>query len=286
MLEEHHTKCNLCPRKCGVNRKENKQGVCRAERDVKIASFNLHYGEEPPISGINGSGTIFFSGCTLGCVFCQNFPISQLFHGTYYNIEELANILLYLQKKKAHNINLVSPTPYLYHFVKALEIAKAKGFNLPIVYNTSGYERVEIIRKLNGIVDVYLPDFKYSNNEIARRYSGVRDYVENALKSIIEMFKQVGKLKLDKNGIARKGLIIRHLILPDNTENSIRILNILKENNLNQAYLSLMSQYFPAHKASNFKEISRKINFQEYNIVKEHALNLGFNKGWFQDIYS
>lgn len=284
MLEENYTKCNLCPRKCGVNRKENKKGVCKAERDVKIASYNLHFGEEPPISGTKGSGTIFFSGCTMRCVFCQNFPISHLYNGKYYSIEELSNILLYLQKRGAHNINLVSPTPYLYHFVKAFEIAKKKGFSLPIVYNTSGYERVDIIRELRGIIDIYLPDFKYSSNEIAKKYSGVKDYVQNALSSIYEMYKQVGILETDKRGIAKKGIIIRHLILPNNVKNSIEVLNILKDKGLNNVHISLMSQFFPAHLSSKFKEISRKLNIKEYEAVKEHALNLGFTKGWFQDI--
>ena len=176
--------CRLCPRQCGADRQNNHPGVCRAVRDVKIASHNLHFGEEPPISGSRGSGTVFFSGCTLNCIFCQNYPLSQLFHGEFYALEQLAGIFLDLQKRGAHNINLVSPTPYLSHVVAALEIASRQGLNIPLVYNTSGYERADVIAQLEGIVDIYLPDLKYGpgadSRQLGLTLSGVNDYFENA----------------------------------------------------------------------------------------------------------
>lgn len=283
LLKDLFHPCRLCPRQCGARREENKQGVCQAGREVKIASYNLHFGEEPPISGFRGSGTIFFSGCTMKCIFCQNYPISQFFNGDFYRVEELCHMMLYLQKKGAHNINLVSPTPYLYHFVRALSLASGKGLQIPIVYNTSGYEREETIQILSGIVDIYMPDFKYYNNQLAFDFSGIKNYVENALGSILKMFYQTGALKCDLLGIGLSGLLIRHLILPDQVKNSTGALDILAKNRLNQCYLSLMSQYFPAYNASD-SVLNRRITAKEYRIVKHHARSLGFSRGWFQDI--
>ncbi len=279
--------CSLCPRECGAERSENKKGVCKALADVKIASYNLHFGEEPPISGIKGSGTVFFSGCTLKCVFCQNYPISHLCNGEFYSIDELANIFLYLQKKGAHNINLVSPTPYLYHFVKALYIAYKKGLRIPIVYNTSGYEKKEIVKKLKGLVDIYMPDFKYFSNKLSLKYSGVNNYFENAFNSIKEMFEQMQELEIDKYGVAIKGVLIRHLILPGNIEDSKKVLKTISDSSFKKSYLSLLSQYFPAYKAASvidYSNINRRITIDEYNEVKEYAVSLGFSQGWFQDV--
>ncbi len=279
--------CSLCPRECEAERSKGKIGVCKASKDVKIASFNLHFGEEPPISGIKGSGTLFFSGCTLKCVFCQNYPISHLCNGEFYSIDELANIFLYLQKKGAHNINLVSPTPYLYHFVKALYISFKKGLKIPIVYNTSGYEKKEIVSKLRGIVDIYMPDFKYFSNKLSLKYSGVNNYFENAFNSIKEMFEQREELEVDKYEVAIKGVLIRHLILPGSIEDSKKVLKTISDSSFKKSYLSLLSQYFPAYKAASvraYSNINRRIAIDEYNEVKEYAVSLGFSQGWFQDV--
>lgn len=282
-FRESHGPCQLCPRRCGADRGNDKPGICQAAQKVKIASFNLHFGEEPPISGYQGSGTIFFSGCTLKCCFCQNYPISQFFNGEYYDISQLADIMLRLQRKGAQNINLVSPTPYLYHFVEVLYAASKRGLNIPIVYNTSGYERINIIENLKGLIDIYMPDFKYYDNKIALQFSGVENYVENARDSISEMFSQVGELVLDGQGRGTRGLLIRHLILPGQVQDSKDVLKTIAEDGLNNSYLSLMSQYFPAYQAAD-TVINRRIIAEEYREVKQYALELGFAKGWFQDV--
>lgn len=282
-FRKSHSPCQLCPRRCGADRGNDKPGICQAAQKVKIASFSLHFGEEPPISGYQGSGTIFFSGCTLKCCFCQNYPISQFFNGEYYDICQLADIMLHLQKRGAQNINLVSPTPYLYHFVEALYVASKRGLNIPIVYNTSGYERIDIIQYLKDLVDIYMPDFKYDDNKIALQFSGVKNYVENARDSIGEMFNQVGELVLDSEGRGIRGLLIRHLILPGQVQDSKGVLKTIAEDGLNNSYLSLMSQYFPAYQATD-TVINQRITAEEYHEVKQYALELGFAKGWFQDI--
>lgn len=280
--------CRLCPRQCGAERQSHRHGLCRAGRDVKIASHNLHFGEEPPISGARGSGTVFFSGCTLNCLFCQNYPISQLFHGELYSREHLAGIFLGLQKRGAHNINLVSPTPYLLHIISALEIASAKGLHLPLVYNTSGYERAEVVAGLSGIVDIFLPDLKYGPSQDSRqlglKLSGVEDYFANAVAAIAEMFRQVGQLRLDGAGIAVRGTIIRHLIIPGQVENSIEVLRAIAAGSFKDAWLSLMSQYFPAHRAPDCPPFDRRLRADEYALVRDEALKLGLENGWFQDL--
>ncbi len=276
--------CRLCPRECGAERAKDRKGICMAGEKLRIAANNLHFGEEPPISGIRGSGTVFFSGCTLKCIFCQNFPISQLNNGEEYSVDELAEILIKLQERGAHNINLVSPTPYLYHFVSALRIAAGKGLNIPVVFNSGGYERVEIIKELEGIIDVYMPDFKYSDQEISKKYSGIQDYPDIAFLAISEMYRQVGSLITNEEDIAVKGLIIRHLILPDETENSIKVLKSIGGSIFSNSYLSLMSQFFPAYKASNNRNLKRRITSEEYEKVKSAAIREKVLNGWFQDI--
>lgn len=283
-LKDRYSPCRLCPRECGAERANNKPGICGALKEVKVASFNLHQGEEPPVTGTEGSGTIFFSGCTLKCIFCQNYPISHLFNGEFYSVEQLADMMLGLQERKAHNINLVTGTPYLYHFVEALYIARQKGLTIPIVYNSSGYEHLEVISALEGVIDVYLPDLKYANEDVAFCYTGVRDYLEYAFPALREMFRQVGDLQTDGDGIAVKGMILRHLILPGHTANSKRVLKIIAESSFKDCHLSLMSQYFPAYKAVEHNEINRQLTYEEYEEVKEYALSLGFSKGWFQDM--
>ncbi len=294
-FRENYNPCNLCPRRCGALRQQNESGACRvavepncnvpggAEQVVKIASCNLHFGEEPPISGEKGSGTIFFSGCTMQCIFCQNYPISHLHHGKYYSIEELSKVFLYLQERGAHNINFVSPTPYLYHIVRALWLSRQQGLTIPIVYNTSGYERPEIIRALEKIIQVYLPDFKYDDDRLAREFSRVTDYTQFAQPAIEEMFRQVGDCVTDAEGIATRGLIIRHLLLPGHVENSKKVLQRIASSSFKGVHLSLMSQYFPAHRAAQHPIINRQVTLEEYAEVEEYALELGFENGWFQD---
>jgi putative pyruvate formate lyase activating enzyme len=280
--------CRLCPRQCGVERARGRTGVCHGGRDVRVAAHNLHFGEEPPISGQRGSGTVFFSGCTLACIFCQNYPISQLAHGETFSIEQLAGIFLALQKRGAHNINLVSPTPYLRHVVGALEIASARGLDIPFVYNASGYERVEVIEQLEGIVDIYLPDLKYGPGESSRRLglalSGVRDYSEHAMPALREMFRQTGPLRLDQEGIAVRGMVIRHLIIPGHTENSLAVLRAIAASPFRNAWLSLMSQYFPAHLALQRPPFDRCLRPEEWRQVRDEAVRLGLEDGWFQEM--
>jgi putative pyruvate formate lyase activating enzyme len=282
-FKTNYSPCCLCPRQCRADRENNKAGVCGALKDVKVASYNIHTGEEPPVSGTSGSGTVFFSGCTLKCVFCQNYPISHLLNGQFYSIQELADIFLNLQERGVHNINLVTATPYLYHFVHALYLAQKKGLTIPIVYNTSGYERLEIVKGLNQLVDVYMPDLKYVDSEMSRKYTGVDNYFEYAYPAVTEMFNQVGLLQVDEKGIAAKGFILRHLILPGHIENSKKVLEIIGETPFRDCHLSLMSQYFPAHKAPEHPGINRRLSLEEYWDVEEYALQLHFSNGWFQD---
>jgi putative pyruvate formate lyase activating enzyme len=280
--------CGLCPRQCGAERESDQPGACQARRDAKIASQNLHHGEEPPISGIRGSGTVFFSGCPLSCIFCQNYPLSQLFHGEWVSVSRLAAIFSSLQERGAHNINLVSPTPYLHHIVRALEIAREKGLAIPLVYNSSGYERAEVIAQLEGIIDIYLPDFKYGSSEDSRKLavqiSAVDDYHENAFAAVREMVRQTGPLSLDDEGVAVRGTIIRHLIIPGRTANSLDVLRTLAAPDFRDAHLSLMSQYFPAHRAAHCPPFDRRLRPDEYGQVRDEALNLGLENGWFQDL--
>jgi putative pyruvate formate lyase activating enzyme len=287
-FQARYNPCRLCPRQCAAEREIDQPGVCQALKGIKIASHNLHYGEEPPLSGSRGSGTVFFSGCTLKCLFCQNYPISQLFHGKFYSISQLAAIFLTLQKRGAHNINLVSPTPYLFHVVAALQIASNQGLNIPLVYNTSGYERTEVLAQLRGIVDIYLPDLKYGPSEdsqkLGLKVSGIDNYFVNAFTAIAEMFSQTGPLRLDEDEIAVRGTVIRHLIIPGETRNSIEVLQAIATSPFRSAWLSLMSQYFPAYRASGCPPFDRRLRPDEYHLVRDEALKLGLENGWFQDM--
>ncbi|RKX69625.1 radical SAM protein [candidate division TA06 bacterium] len=275
--------CNICPWKCGVNRIKGEKGICEASgENVKIASFNLHHGEEPPISGMKGSGTIFFSGCNMKCVYCQNYPISQFKYGKENTIEELSDIMLDLKNKNAHNINLVTCNHYIPQILKALKIAKERNLNIPIVYNSSGFDSLETIKLIKDYIDIYLVDMRYSDNEYALKYSKVYNYVEINRKAVIEMFYQKGNLITNDYGIAQKGIIIRLLILPNNISGTIETLNFIKENIGNEVYVSVMDQYFPTYKAKEIDELNRRINKQEYNQVIDTVNNLGFNNGWIQ----
>lgn len=275
--------CDLCPNNCHVDR-NNETGICKSGIDPIISSFNPHHGEEPPISGIYGSGTVFFTNCTLRCDFCQNYPISQMGNGRKISINELADIFLYLQSKKCHNINLVTPTHFVPQFLKALKLSVSKGFHLPIVYNSSGYDSLKILKLLDGVIDIYLPDMKYGCNENAYKYSHVKNYFYYNKIAIKEMFSQGGPLKTDPSGVAIKGLIIRHLVLPYNIAESKKILDFLKKEVSDKMTLGIMAQYFPAHKAVHDKKLKFKITPFEYREVVDYAISLGFENILAQEI--
>jgi putative pyruvate formate lyase activating enzyme len=276
--------CRVCPRECGVNRlKNDKLGFCRSGLNPMVSSASPHHGEEPPLSGSKGSGTIFFANCNLRCVYCQNYPISQMGHGAELTPAELACRMLWLQEQGCHNLNLVTPTHFMPQLLKALGLAKERGFHLPIVYNTSGYESVETLELLDGIVDIYLPDMRYADDAVALKYSLAPQYPEINRAAVREMFRQVGNLALDEHGIAKRGLIIRHLVLPGGVSGTEKIMKFLAEEISKDFYISLMSQYFPAYKAHEIKELSRRITAEEYEeacgIMEKYELE----NGWIQN---
>ncbi|MBU4349088.1 radical SAM protein [bacterium] len=274
--------CEVCPRKCGVNRLEGERGFCRSSEEVIVSSYNAHFGEEPPLVGNFGSGTIFFTNCNLKCVYCQNYPISQLRNGNKVNLSELAKIMLALQKRKCHNINLVTPTHFVPQILKSLKLAVKMGLHIPIVYNTSGYEEVKTLKLLAGIVDIYLPDARYADNEIALKYSSAPGYFEIMKKALKEMHQQVGDLALDKTGIAHSGLIVRHLVLPEGLSGTKKIMHFIAREISPHTYISLMAQYFPAYQAGQFPPLYRKINKEEYRKASQAFKEEGLENGWFQ----
>ncbi len=268
--------CCLCPRKCKVNRIAGKKGFCGADNRLIIASYHQHFGEEKPLVGKYGSGTIFFSNCSLKCVFCQNWDISHAGSGINKSIEELSEMMMDLQSAGCHNINLVTPTHYLPHILFALDLAIKKGFNRPIVYNTSGYELTEIIKYLDGIVDIYLPDFKYFDDRYAIKFSSnAKEYSIYAKNAILEMHRQIGVAITPDDGIMKKGLMIRHLVMPDNISGSKKIIKWISENLPKNTYINIMSQYYPYYKAKEYPEISREINPDEYYEVVDFAKKCG-----------
>lgn len=273
--------CNFCPRQCNVDRKE-KLGYCKQTERLKLAKVMLHRYEEPIISGTRGSGAIFFSGCNLRCVFCQNYPISQGGKGKESTIDELINIFKHFEKIGAHNINLVSPTQFAYQIATALKIYKPK---IPIVWNSNGYESSEMIEMLSGLVDIYLVDLKYSDNALALKYSRAKDYVENSHIAIMKM-KEQQPVDIIENGLMKNGMIIRHLILPTHTSDSIKCLDFIAKNLGKDSIVSIMSQYEPRYDAKNYPEINRKIRPIEYKRVVNHALNLGLHNAYIQDLSS
>ena len=276
------SKCEICPRKCKVNRYE-KKGYCRCDDKVRIALVSKHYFEEPCISGRNGSGTIFFSNCNLNCIFCQNHDISQGGKGIDVTIERLAEIMLEQQERGANNINLVTPTMYVEQIIKAIDIAKAGGLNIPIVYNTNGYEEVETIKKLNGYIDIYLPDFKYFTNELAIKYSKAPNYFEKVTTALLEMQSQFDEYVFDGE-IMKKGMIVRHLALPNHIQNSKNVLKWIKDNLRKDIYVSVMAQYFPTYKAIGDKLIGRKLSFSEYRKIEQYFYSLDIENGYIQDL--
>lgn len=277
-------KCTVCPRNCKTNRYEN-VGYCNASDKIRINLSQLHFGEEPVLSGKNGSGTIFFSHCNLFCVFCQNYLISYYGNGDDYEVESLATMMLDLQKKKAHNINLVTPTHYTLQIIEAIKIAKSEGLHIPIVWNSSAYEEVKTLKKLEGLVDIYLPDLKYFDAALSLKYSDVPDYPEKAKAAIKEMFWQVGNLKLENN-IAKSGIMIRILNLPDNINSVDLSLEWINKTFGSEIYISLMSQYYPTHKAIQYPEIARGINQKEFDFAMRIFTEYGFQNGFVQDLSS
>lgn len=277
-------KCNMCPHKCLVDRENNKHGFCNAGSKIKIALADVFHYEEPCISGKNGSGAVFFSNCNLRCVYCQNYEISSGGKGKEITVQELADIFLRLQEKNVNNINLVTPTIYAMQIKEAIILAREKGLSLPIIYNSSGYENIDTLRELKGYIDVYLPDFKYASDDIAYKYSGIKNYVENTTSAILEMYRQVGKVKFNDDGIIKKGLIIRNLILPNNTKNTKKVIEWISNNLGNDTYVSIMAQYFPTNRANEFYEINRKITKREFNIVERYLYELGFDNGYIQSL--
>ena len=275
--------CRLCPRNCRVDRSNGQRGFCGAGALVRVGRAALHMWEEPCISGENGSGTVFFSYCTLQCVYCQNAQISQGHSGKEITVERLAEIFLELQQQGANNINLVTPTHYLPQITTALEIARNNGLRLPIVYNTSGYEKPEMIQKLEGYVDVYLPDFKYYSADAARRYSAAPDYIEVAKQALDVMVRQVGKPQFDDDGIMTKGVIVRHLILPGRYEESKQLLAYLHQQYGNDIYISLMNQYTPFAQVKNYPELNCKIPQKVYEQIIDYAVELGIENGFIQE---
>ena len=278
-------KCRICPRECKVNRIQGKIGNCRATEKIEIASISMHKYEEPCISGINGSGTIFFAHCNLHCVFCQNYEISQQ-EGSFeeVSIEKLAEIMIKQQERGAHNINLVTPTMYAYQIKEAIKIAKKKGLRLPIIYNSNGYEKQETIQDLKGYIDVYLPDLKYYSNQLAEKYSKAPNYFEISTKAIEEMVKQVGVPKFDERGMIKRGVMIRHLVLPNHLQNTKNILKWVKENMPEDIYINVMAQYFPTYKAKEDELINRKLTKKEYKQIEEYFYILNFKNGYIQEL--
>jgi len=271
--------CCLCPRRCKVNRLKNERGFCRVSRFAVVSSFHLHFGEEKELVGRSGSGTIFFSFCNLGCVYCQNYTISHLGEGEEVEPEELASMMLTLQSQGAHNINFVTPTHVLPQIIEALLIAYRKGLNIPLVYNSGGYDSKEVLRKVRGIFDIYMPDIKYSDNKTAERFSSVSNYWDICKEAVIEMYRQVGDLVVE-DGIAKRGLLIRHLVLPNRVSGSFKIVDFIVDNLSKDTYVNIMDQYWPCYRAYEFKELTRRITLQEYQEVIDYAYKKGLRRGF------
>jgi len=277
--------CAICPRKCKVNRLENKTGFCKTGKLAEVHSFFCHHGEEPPLSGTKGSGTIFFSHCNMACVYCQNYEFSQLGAGREYTPEDLAGVMLKLQGMGCHNINLVTPTHVLAQILKALQLACEQGLKIPLVYNTGGYELTEVIKLLDGIVDIYLPDMRYADSAISKKLSQAADYPRYNQEAVREMYRQVGRAEFDADGLIRRGLIIRHLVLPNRASGTEKIMRFIAKEISKDTYISLMSQYLPYHKASGYPEISRRLKKEEYGEAKKILERYNLLNGWIQESY-
>ncbi len=272
--------CDLCPRNCGVNRLEDETGFCRTGRKAIVSSYGPHFGEEPPLVGTKGSGTIFFAGCNLGCIFCQNYDISHLLHGDTVTAEELASFMLDLQKRGCHNINFVSPSHVVAQILEALAVACKYGLRVPLVYNCGGYDSLDTLRLLDGIVDIYMPDAKYADEEVARNLSRAPNYPEIMKAALREMHRQVGDLEVDERGIAVRGMIIRHLVLPNGLAGAREIMRFIARELSTKSYVNVMAQYHPVYKAYDHELLNRRITRTEYLEALDMASAEGLHRGF------
>jgi putative pyruvate formate lyase activating enzyme len=270
--------CRLCPRSCGINRLANEKGQCRTGKLAVISSYGPHFGEEAPLVGNHGSGTIFFTNCNLKCIFCQNYTISQLGEGNEINAEELAKIMLALQDRGCHNINLVSPTHVVPQILEALEIAAHLGLRLPLVYNSGGYDASETLKILDGIVDIYMPDMKYNDEKIAEEFSDIKNYPSINQAALKEMYRQVGDLRIDEEGTAVRGLLIRHLVLPNQLAGTEEIMKFIASEISPNSYVNVMSQYHPCYKAFSVHQMNRPLSNQEFLQAVNSAVSAGLNR--------
>ena len=287
-LTDRLTKCECCPRKCRVNRLEGQVGFCGISASIQVSHAGLHFGEEPPISGTKGSGAVFFAGCNLRCVFCQNYQISQEFqqgHTRTLTTDELASEMLRLQDEGAHNINFVSPSHMIFQMADAIKVAKGKGLVVPVVYNTNGYDSVDALRQIRGLVDIYLPDIKYLENGPGKQFSAVDDYADIIPEVLREMLDQVGHLEMDDEGIAVRGLLVRHLVLPGYLGNSRTCLHFLADLS-RDTFVSIMSQYSPQYKACDYPGLNRTLTADEYDAIIDYALDLGLENAFIQELES
>ncbi len=275
--------CTLCPRECHVNRLAGQTGYCRQTAEVRVARASLHLWEEPCISGARGSGTVFFSGCALGCVYCQNYRVSRGQVGKTVTTERLAETFLTLEAQGAHNLNLVTPSHFLPQIVEALTLARKQGLQLPVVYNCGGYEKAETLQLLAGYVDIYLPDLKYCSPDLARKYSHCTDYFQHASIALAEMVRQVGEPVFRQDGLMARGVIVRHLLLPGQLQDSMDVIRYLHQEFGNQIYISIMSQYTPLSVAQEYPELQRKVSTEEYDRLVDYAISLGVENGFIQE---
>ncbi len=278
LLEEMMSPCILCPRRCRAERKKGDLGYCKAPYDLYVSSFFPHFGEERPLVGTHGSGTIFLTFCNLKCAFCQNYDISMYGYGERVTVKDMARMMLKLEKIGCHNINFVTPTHYVPHIVKAISIAAEEGLSIPIVYNCGGYESEEVIRLLDGIIDIYMPDIKFLDWNLSQRYLNAKDYPDVVKKVVKEMQRQVGDLIFDENGIALRGLLIRHLVMPSCTDDTKRVMRFIRDEISDNAFVNVMAQYRPCYKAEIFPEISRRITVEEYREALEYARSIGLKR--------
>lgn len=277
--------CRLCPNECGVDRRVSDNGNCRSGYLPIVSSYFPHFGEEPPLVGRFGSGTIFFTNCNLDCKFCQNYDISHYGIGKEVSIEELASMMIYLQNRGCHNINFVTPTHFTPQIVDALIIARERGLEIPLVYNCGGYESIETLKLLDKIIDIYMPDIKYSSNENALKYSGVSNYWDVVRQAIKEMHRQVGDLMISSSGIAKRGLLIRHLVLPNDISGSKKVLDFIANEISKNSYVNIMDQYRPAYLANQFTELNRPINEKEFFEVINYAKQIGLHRGFEEFVW-
>ncbi|MFQ5952413.1 MAG: radical SAM protein [Candidatus Omnitrophota bacterium] len=272
--------CNLCPRNCGVNRLKGELGFCKTGRNTMVSSYSLHFGEEPPLVGSGGSGTIFFTWCNLGCIYCQNFTISHLGEGVEVEPSKLADIMLSLQGRGAHNINFVTPTHVIAQITEALILAVERGLKLPLVYNSGGYDKFTTLKEVDGVFDIYMPDAKYSDEGHSSKYSRAEDYWHACREALLEMHRQVGDLVMNKKGIAEKGVLIRHLVLPNRLSGSFVVLDFIVEKISKDSYVNIMEQYHPCFQAYKYEELSRSITLVEFKEALDYAQKIGLHRGF------